>query len=100
MAQRADDQAAHQAGVAEADLGLGRVDVDVDLVRRPVEEQRDDRVAVVRQQIVVGAAHRADQQLVAHRPAVDDQILVARQTAVQGRQADQPARGGSRRAPP
>ena len=31
MAQRADDQAAHQAGIAEAHLGLGRMDVHVDL---------------------------------------------------------------------
>ena len=30
VAQAADDQAAHQGRVAEAHLGLGRMDVDVD----------------------------------------------------------------------
>ena len=90
MAQRADDQPAHQGRVAKADLGLGRVDVDVDLVGRPVEKQRDDRMAVARQHVLIGAAHRARQQLVAHRPAVDDEILVARQGPVQGRQAGEP----------
>ncbi len=79
------------AGVAKAHLGLGRMDVDVDLVGRPVEKQCDDRVAVARQHVLVGAAHRADQQFVAHRPAVDDEVLVARQSPVQGRQADEPA---------
>ena len=80
VAQRADDQPAHQRGIAKADLGLGRMDIDVDLVGRAVEKQRDDRVAVARQHILIGAAHRADQQPVAHRPAVDDEILVARQS--------------------
>ena len=40
-----------------------------------VDEQRHDRMAVARQVVGVGAAHRAEQQLVAHRPAVDEQIL-------------------------
>ena len=69
-----------RAGVAKAHLGLGGMDVDVDLFGRPVEKQRDDRMAVARQHILIGAAHRADQQLVAHRPAIDDEILVARQS--------------------
>ena len=34
MAQAADDEAADTAGIAEADLGLGGVDVDVDLIGR------------------------------------------------------------------
>ena len=98
VAQGADDQAAHQRRVAEPHLGLGRMDVDVDLVRRAVEKQRDHRMAVAREHVLIGAAHRADQQFVAHRPAVDDEILVARQGAVEGRQADQPGQAESRRA--
>ena len=42
------------------------------------DEQRDQRVAVARQIIGIGRAHRADQELVAHRPAVDEQILAER----------------------
>ena len=90
-AQGADDQPAHQGGVAKPDFGLGRVDVDVDLVLGAVEEQGHDRVAVARQQILIGAAHRADQELVAHRAAVDDEVLVARQGPVQGRQTGEAA---------
>ena len=75
-AQGTDDQAAHDAGIAEAHLGLGRMDVDVDHLGRRFEEQRHHRMAVARQEILVGAAHRAGQQLVAHRAAVDEEILV------------------------
>ena len=90
MAQRADDQTAHQRRVAEANFGLGRMDVDIDLVGRTFEEQRDDRMAVARQHILIGTAHRTNQKPVAHRPAVHDKVLVTRQRAVQRRQADQP----------
>ena len=75
------------AAVAEAHLGLGRMHVDVDLARLERDEQRQQRMAVARQIIGIGAAHRADQQLVAHRPAVDEQILPERVGARQRRQA-------------
>ena len=97
VAQRHDDQPAHRCGVAEPHLGLRRVDVDVDVLRRPVDKQRDHRVAVAGEHILVGAADRPDQQLVAHRPPVDDEILVARRGAVEGRQPDQP--GQAKAAP-
>ena len=44
-------------------------------------------MAVARQEILVGAAHRAGQQLVAHRPAVDEEILVLAGRPVERRQA-------------
>ena len=87
VAEAADDQPANRAGIAEADLGLGRVDVDVDLVAREVEEQGEHRVAVAGEQVLIGGAHRADQQPVLHRPAVDEQILMVGDAAVEGRQA-------------
>ena len=86
VTQRTDDQAAYQTGVAEAHLGLGGVDVDVELVLRAIEEQHHHGMAVARQEILVGAAHRAGQQLVAHRPSVDEQILVLGGRAVERRQ--------------
>ena len=55
----ADDEAAHEAGVAEAHLGLGRVDVDVDRVRVAFDEERRDRVPVGREIIEIGRAQRA-----------------------------------------
>ena len=74
------------AAVAEAHFGLGRMHVDVDLARIERDEQRQQRMAVARQIIGIGAAHRADQQLVAHRAAVDEQILPERVGARQRRQ--------------
>ena len=55
-AKAADDQAAHRRRIAEAHLGLRRVDVDVDLFERHRQEQRRDRMAVARDQVAVGAA--------------------------------------------
>ena len=88
MAQGADDQPPDQPGIAEADLRLGGMDIDIDLAGRAVEKQRDDRVAILRQHVLIGAAHRPDEQLVPHRPAIDDEVLVARDAAIEGRQAD------------
>ena len=87
VAQGADDQAAHQGGIAEPDLGLGRVDVDVDEKRIDVQEQGRRRVPVPRQEVGVGAAERALQQAVLHGAAVDEQILVRGVAPAVGRQA-------------
>ena len=84
----ADDQAAHQPGIAKAYLGLGGMNVHIDLFRRQIDEQRHQRVAVAGEEILIGAAHRALQQPVAHRAAIDEQILLRRGRAVQRRQAD------------
>ncbi len=86
MLERADDQPAHQAGVAEAHLGLRRMDIDVDQLGRHLEEQRHHGMAVARQEILIGAAHGALQQPVAHRAAVDEEILILRGAARIGRQ--------------
>ena len=47
--------AAHQAAVAEAHFGFGRMHVDVDLARIERDEQRQHRMAVARQIIGIGA---------------------------------------------
>ena len=85
MLQGADDQAAHDPGIAEPDLGLGRVDVDVDLGRRDLQKQGEQRVPVGCQEFPVGTPDGAQQQAVAHGPAVDEQELHGRVAAVQGR---------------
>ncbi len=46
LAQRRDDEPARRRGVAEPDLGLGRVDVHVDEMRVAVDEERRRRVPV------------------------------------------------------
>src|SRR3546814_1217494 len=67
------------------------MDVHVDLARRHVEEQRDDRMAIAREQVGIGAAQRADEQPVLHRTAVDEEILMVGNAAIVGRQADHAA---------
>ena len=54
--QSADDEAANVGSVAEPDFGLGRVNVDIDLGRRHLDEQGGDRVPVPREQVAVGGA--------------------------------------------
>ena len=99
MAQRADHQAAHVPRVAEAHLGLGGMDVDVDQRRVEIEEQHGHRMAVARQEILVGGADHADHQPVLHRPAVDEQILVLRRPRLNvGRPAKPETRTPSRSA--
>ena len=51
LLDRAHDQAPDQARVAKAHLGLGRMDVDVDLARIARDEQRGDRMPVGGQEI-------------------------------------------------
>ena len=72
--------------IAKAHLGLGGMHVDVDLARIERDEQRHQRMAVARQIVRIGAAHHADEQLVAHRPAIDEEILAERIGARERRQ--------------
>ena len=52
--------------------------IDVDLARIKRHEQRHNRMTVARQIVGIGGTHDADQELVAHRPSVDEQILPER----------------------
>ena len=88
LLDRPDDEAAHEARIAKAHLGLGRVHIDVDLARFAFDEEGDDRVPVGGQEIEVGPAQRARERLVAHGAAVDEDELLARVRTAIGRQAD------------
>ena len=90
MAQGRHDQPAHQGGIAKAHFGFGGVHIHVHQPRRAIHEKRHDGVTVTRQHIRIAAAQRAHQQLVAHRPAVDEQILRHRGAPRIGRQAGSP----------
>ena len=87
LLDRPDDEAPDDGGVAKAHLGLGRMDVDVDLARIALDEQGRDRMPVGGQEIEVGPAQRAGQRLVAHRPPVDEQELLGGVRPAEGRQA-------------
>ena len=54
--------------------------------RRHIQEQRQQRVAVMRQEILIGSAHRAQQQPVLHWSAIDEQELHLRIAAIERRQ--------------
>ena len=90
LLQGPDDEAAHEACIAKAHFRLGGMDVDVDLGGRAFDEQGEDGVSVGGQKIHIGRAHRAGENLVAHRPAVDEDILGERVRPAEGRQADPP----------
>ena len=85
---RADDQAAHQTAIAKAHLGLGGMDVDVDLPRVAGDEQDRDGMAALREIVEIGGAQGAGDQLVAGGAGVDEEILRQRVGLVEGRQAD------------
>ena len=87
LPQAADDEAAHQGRIAEAHFGLGRMHVDIDGARIELDEDRQQRVTALRHQVAVRRAHGAEQQAVAHRPAVDEQELQAAVGPVQRGQA-------------
>src|SRR5947209_20132324 len=91
LAEAADDQPANRRGIAEANLGLGRMHVDVDLLQRNVEEQGSDWMAVARNKVAIGRTKRTDEQAVLHWPRIDEQILLVGHAAVEGRKADDPA---------
>ena len=91
LPQPAHDEPPHPRAIAEAHLGLGRMDVHIDILRRQVEEQRQHRMAIARQHIGIGPAHRADQQPVLHRTAVDEEILVLAAWTIERRQAGEAA---------
>ena len=90
LAQAADDQPAHELRIAEAHIRLGGMDVDVDLPGIELDEQDGDRMPVAGQHVCIGPAQRRHQQLVAHRPAVDEEELRQRVGLVEGRQAGEP----------
>ncbi len=66
--KRAHDQRAHGRGVAEPHLGLGRMHVDVDLLARHVQKERQHRMPPAGDEIAIGRTHRTRQQLIAHGP--------------------------------
>ncbi len=88
LVDRADDERPHQRRLAEAHLGLGRMHVDVDVAGIAGDREGEDRVTVGAHGVGISPAHRAEQQPVPHRAAVDGEVNVARRSAMEGRQPD------------
>ena len=62
--------------------------VHVDRLGRHLQEQRHQRMAVPCEKVLIGAAQGAEQQAVAHRPSVHEEVLGLGVAPVQGGQAN------------
>ena len=81
--QRANDQATHELRIPEAHFRLCRMHVHVDIARRQIEEERHNRMAVAREEILIRRANGADDQLVLHRTAIDEEMLMLARAAAE-----------------
>ncbi len=68
------DEVVDEAGLAEADFGFGGVDVDVDLLRGHLEEEKDDGEGGGWKDVAVGLAERVEDELVADEALVDEDV--------------------------
>ena len=68
------DEVVDEAGLAEADFGFGGVNVDVDLLRRHLEEEQDDGEGRGREDVAIGFAERVEDELVADEALVDEDV--------------------------
>jgi len=84
LADRADHEPADEARIAETDIRLSRMHVHVHQVRIEIDEECRRRVPVAREEIGLGAAQSPGKQAVAHRPAIDIEILPLRIATVEG----------------
>src|SRR5262245_14361705 len=85
----------HRMPVTEAYLGLGGVDVDINMVRRQLQKEKSDRVTPRHQQAAKCLLHCMAQAAVADPTAVEEQVLhlgVAALTGRVGNVAVQPGR--------
>ena len=67
---RIQNQIVDEPLLSEADLGLGRMRVDIHLVKGQLHEEKHDRIRRGRNAIPVGLAHGACDQLVPHHAAI------------------------------
>ena len=75
---RSADRVAHkvmqEGRLAEADFGLGRVDVDVDFLRWHFEKEQHDRKRRRRDDVAVRLGERVENEAIADEAAIDEDI--------------------------
>jgi len=86
--QAAKHEIVHQPAIAKAHFVLGRMHVDIDAPRIDFEKQHEARMPAVIQHIGVGLPYRVRDQAIAHRAAVDVEILLVGAGARGRRQPD------------
>ena len=92
MAQAGHNHSADERWVTKAHLCLGWVDVYIDQSWRQVQKQGNHGMPVTRQHFGISPAHRADEQPVLYRTAIDEQKLMIGNAAIISRQAGNPAK--------
>src|SRR5260370_28348224 len=75
LAHAAEYKAVQGMTVAEADLCLGRVDVDIHLVRRKLQEEKGSCITAGHEQAAIGFLEGMSQTAVADPAAVEKQVL-------------------------
>jgi hypothetical protein len=63
-----------EAWLTKADLGLGGMNVDINFLRRHLEEEEDDGIRRRRDDIAVGFAERVQDELVADETLIDEDV--------------------------
>jgi hypothetical protein len=91
LVQRAEQEVVDKTAVAEADFQLCGMDVDVHRTGVDLQEQQVGRMAPVVQDIGVGLANGVGDDAVAHRPAIDKEVLQVGLTPRRCRRAKQAA---------
>ena len=94
VAHRAEYQMIESLRIAETHLRLGRMHVHVHLIRRQVEEEKDDRVAAGHEQAAVGFLNGVGDGAVADPAAVDEEVLHLGRAAFAGRVGDVAGQAG------
>ena len=82
IAHGGQEQRIQSARVAETDLRLGRMYVDIDMVGREIEEQKRDRITARHQQAAIALLHGMSERAVADPPAVEKEVLALGVAAV------------------
>ena len=90
LRQLAEDEVVDVPRTPKAHFVLGRMDVHVHKMRRQFQEQREHRVASVEEHVSIRLAHGVAGEPVAHRAAVDEEVLARGAGVRVGRQADPP----------
>ena len=70
-----EDKLMNGAAVAKADLGFGRVDIDIDRGRVNLEENTVSRIATAVEHVLIGFAQRMAEQFVAYESSVYITVL-------------------------
>ncbi len=87
-----------QRSMAEADFGLRRMHVDVDLFQIAIQKQQREGIAGRRHQVVIGGGEGVQQQAVADQAPVDEQVNRIAIEALHLRAADEAAQAEAARA--